>query len=119
MRQLDVAAMFVSLWLLASMVIDALTPKELTVYMIGVTIAPAVVILAVLYWKRVSRFDFAVAFATLWMTTCIVLELISPKPLSLLLIVVAVAPLVIVGAVVNFRRWRRARSRTSSTRVSS
>jgi hypothetical protein len=86
MRQLDVAAMFVSLWLLASMVIDALTPKELTVYMIGATMAPAVVILAGLHWKRVSSFDFTVAFATLWMTTWIVLELISPKPLSLLVV---------------------------------
>ena len=34
-RRIDIAAMFVSLWLLASMVIDVLTPKELTVYMIG------------------------------------------------------------------------------------
>ena len=118
MRQLDVAAMFVSLWLLASMVIDALTPKELTVYMIAATIAPAVVILAVLYWKRVSKFDFTVAFATLWMTTWIVLELISPKPLSLLVVVIAVAPLVVVGAVINFRRWRRSRSRSGSTRLS-
>ena len=120
MRQLDVAAMFVSLWLLASMVIDALTPKELTVYMIGATMAPAVVILAVLHWKRVSSFDFTVAFATLWMTTWIVLELISPKPLSLLLVVlVAIAPLLVVGAVVNFQRWRNSRSRSGSTRLSS
>jgi len=117
-RQLDVAAMFVSLWLLASMVIDVLTPKELTVYMIAATIAPAIAILAVLYWKRVSGFDFAVAFATLWMVSWIVLELISPKPLSLVVVVVAVAPLLIVGAVVNFRRWRRSRSRSRSTRIS-
>jgi hypothetical protein len=111
--------MFVSLWLLASMMVDALTPKELSVYMIGAALAPAVVVLAFLHWKRVSRFDFAVAFATLWMTTWIVLELISPKPLSLVTIVVAVAPLVIIGAVVNFRRWRRSRSRSGSTRLSS
>jgi hypothetical protein len=117
-RQLDVAAMFVSLWLLASMVIDVLTPKELTVYMIGATIAPAVLILAILHLKRVPTFDFAVAFATLWMTTWIVLELITPKPLSLLVVVVAVAPLVIVGAVIHFQRWRR-KSRPDSTRLSS
>ena len=43
MRHLDVAVMFASLWLLASMVIDAVTPQELTVYMIGATIAPAIV----------------------------------------------------------------------------
>src|SRR4249920_428446 len=118
-RQLDVAAMFVSLWLLASMVIDALTPKELTVYMIGAAIAPAIVILAVLYWKRVPRFDFAVAFATLWMATWIVLEVISPKPLSLFVVVIAVAPLVVVGGVINFRRWRRSKLRSSPTRLSS
>jgi hypothetical protein len=109
--------MFVSLWLLASMVIDALTPKELTVYMIGAAIAPAVVILAVLYWKRVPRFDFAVAFATLWMTTWIVLELISPKPLSLFVVVIAVAPLLVVGAAINLRRWRRSKPRSSPTRL--
>lgn len=119
MRQLDVAAMFVSLWLLASMVIDALTPKELTVYMIGAAIAPAIVILVVLYWKRVPRFDFAVAFTTLWMATWIVLELISPKPLSLFVVVIAVAPLVAVGAVINLRRWRRSKPRSSPTRLSS
>ena len=119
MRHLDVAVMFASLWLLASMVIDAVTPQELSVYMIGMTIAPAIVILAVLYWKRVSRFDFAVALATLWMVTWIVLELISPKPLSLLLAAAAAVPLLAVGAVVNFRRWRDLRARSSSTRLSS
>jgi len=111
--------MFVSLWLLASMVTDVLTPKELTVYMIGATIAPAIAILAVLYWKRVPKFDFAVAFATLWMASWIVLALISPKPLPLFVVAVAVAPLLIFGAVVNFQRWRRARRRSSSTRLSS
>jgi hypothetical protein len=118
-RQLDVAAMFVSLWLLASMAIDALTPKELSVYMIGAAIAPAVAILAVLYWKRVPRYDFAVAFATLWMATWIVLECITPQPLSLFVIVVAVAPLVVVGAVINLRRWRHSKPRSGSTRLSS
>lgn len=106
MRHLDVAVMFASLWLLASMMIDVITPPELTVYVIGATIAPAIVVLAVLYWKRVSRLDFAVALASLWMASWIVLELISPKPLSLLLAVVAALPLLAVGAVINFRRWR-------------
>ena len=119
MRQLDVVAMFASLWLLASMVIDAVTPRELTVYMIGATIAPAIVILALLYWRRVPRFDLAVAFATLWMAAWIALELISPVPLSLLFLVVAIAPLGIVGAVVNFHRWRNLRPRSGSTRLTS
>src|SRR5262249_40991415 len=39
-RHFDVAAMFASLWLLTSMVIDAVTPRELSVYMIGAAIAP-------------------------------------------------------------------------------
>jgi len=111
--------MFISLWLLASMVIDVLTPKELTVYMIGAVVAPAIVILAILHWKRVPRFDFVAAFATLWMTTWIVLELITPQPLSLLVVAAALAPLVVVGAVIKFRRWRLSRVRSSSTRLSS
>ena len=119
MRHLDVAVMFASLWLLASMMIDVITPPELTVYVIGATIAPAIVVLAVLYWKRVSRFDFAVALASLWMASWIVLELISPTPLPLLLAVVAAVPLLAVGVVINFRRWRGWRARSSSTRLSS
>ena len=39
--------MFAALWLLAAMVLDALTPKELTTVMIGIAIGPAVVITAV------------------------------------------------------------------------
>jgi hypothetical protein len=118
-RQLDVAVMFASLWLLASMVIDAITPPELTVYTIGATTAPAVVVMAILYLKRISRFDFAVALATLWMVTWIVLELVSPQPMSLLLAMVAILPLLAVGAVVNFRRWREWKFRPGSTRLSS
>jgi len=114
-RQLDLAAMFGSLWLLASMVIDALTPKELTVYMIGVAIAPFIIILAVLYWKRVPRLDFVIIFGALWMTTGIVLELITPKPLSLFAVWIALAPLVIIGAAINFQRSKHLRSWSSST----
>jgi hypothetical protein len=105
-RKLDLAAMFASLWLLAAMVIDAVTPKELTVYMIGVAIAPATIVLAVLYWLRIARIDFAVVFATLWMITTMALEIIAPKPLSAMAAVIAVAPMVIVGSVVNYQRWR-------------
>ena len=65
MRHLDIVAMFASLWLLASMVLDATTPDELTVYMIGAAIAPVTVVSAVLYWLRVPTLDFAVVFATL------------------------------------------------------
>ena len=114
MRRFDVAAMFGSLWLLASMVIDAATPKELSVYMIGAAIAPATAISATLYWLRVPRTDFAVIFATLWMISVMVLELITPKPLSPLMVLIAFVPLVIVGIVLNFQYWRRSRLQSIS-----
>ena len=107
MKLVDITAMFVGLWLLTSMVIDVLTPKELTVYMIGAAIAPATAVSAVLYWLRVPTIDFAVVFATLWMVSVMVLELITPKPLSPLMAVVAVAPMLVVGAVINFQCWRQ------------
>lgn len=111
MRHFDVAAMFASLWLLTSMVIDAVTPKELSVYMIGAAIAPATAISAILYWLRVPTIDFAAVFATFWMISEMLLELLSPKPLSPLMAVIAVAPLMIFGAVVNFQCWRRSKLR--------
>lgn len=114
MRRFDVAAMFGSLWLLASMVIDAATPKELSVYMIGAAIAPATAISAILYWLRIPRTDFAVIFATLWMISAMVLELITPKPLSPLMVLIAFVPLVIVGIVLNFQYWRRSRLQSIS-----
>jgi hypothetical protein len=110
-RHFDVAAMFASLWLLTSMVIDAVTPKELSVYMIGAAIAPATAISAILYWLRVPTIDFAAVFATFWMISEMLLELLSPKPLSPLMAVIAVAPLMIFGAVVNFQCWRRSKLR--------
>ena len=41
---IDIIAMFAAIWLLASMVLDAVTPKELTAVMIAIAIGPAVVI---------------------------------------------------------------------------
>jgi hypothetical protein len=114
MRRFDVIAMFGSLWLLASMVIDVATPKELNVYMIGAALAPATAITALLYWLRVPTLDFVVSFATLWMVSGMVLELITPKPLSPLMAVVAVAPMLIAGIVINFQNWRRSRRKPIS-----
>ncbi|SRR5579871_410164 len=107
MKRFDAIVMFVSLWLLASMVLDVLTPDELTVYAIGAALAPATLVSALLYWLGVPRIDFAVCFSVLWMVTGMVLELISPKPLSPYLIVVAVLPALIVGVAINVQRWRR------------
>jgi hypothetical protein len=99
------------------MVIDVLTPKELTVYMIGAAIAPPFVIFAVLYWRRVPRFDLIVAFGVLWMAAGIVLELITPRLLPLFAAVIALAPLVIIGVVINFKRWGHLRSRSNSKQI--
>ena len=41
---LDFILVAVTLWLLASMIIDALTPKWLTIYMIGAGLAPLVLV---------------------------------------------------------------------------
>jgi hypothetical protein len=108
MKRFDVIVMFVSLWLLASMALDILTPKELTVYAIGAALAPATAMSAVLYRLGVPRIDFAVCFSVLWMVSGMVLELISPTPLSPLMIVVTLLPVVVVGSVINFQRWRGA-----------
>ena len=42
-----------------------------------------------------------------WMVSGMVLELISPAPLSPFLIVVAILPILAVGIVINYQRWRR------------
>ena len=109
MKHLDAAIMFVSLWLLASMVLDAVTPKELSVYVIGAAIAPATAVSAALYWLRVPKLDFAVAFATVWMVSGMVLEMVTPSPFSPLALIVMVAPLVTVGIVINILGWRRSK----------
>ena len=114
MRHIDAVVMFVSLWLLASMLLDALTPVELTFYMIGPALAPAIIATAVLYWLRIPPLDFAVAFATVWMASEMVLEMITPKPLSPLLAILAVAPLLIVGSVLNAQSWYRSKRRSQS-----
>ena len=90
MKRFDAIVMFASLWLFASMVLDILTPPELTVFAIGAALAPATLISALLYWLGVQRIDFAVSFSVLWMVSGMALELISPLPLSPYMIIVAV-----------------------------
>jgi len=111
MRYVDGAVMFFSLWLLASMLLDALTPPELTFYMIGPAIAPAVLVAGFLYWLRIPPLDFALVFGTLWMVSEMALEIITPKPLSPLMAVAAVAPLLIAGILMNFSHWRQSHPR--------
>jgi hypothetical protein len=106
MKRFDAIVMFVSLWLLASMVLDVLTPKELTVYAIGAALAPVTLISVLLYWLGVPKIDFAVCFSVLWMVSGMTLELISPEPLPAYMMVVALFPAVIVGIVINYQHWR-------------
>lgn len=101
---IDIIAMFAAMWLLAAMVLDALTPQELTAVMIGIAIGPAVIITAVFYYLRFPRTDFAVLFAALWLISDIALAFISPKPLPNFLILLGFAPAVLVGAVLYWQR---------------
>jgi hypothetical protein len=94
---IDVVVMFISLWLLITMIIDKATPKELTVYMIGTALAPAAIITAVLYWLKVPRYDFSVCVSMLWLVSIIVIEIITPTPLSWTIAVIAFAPAACVG----------------------
>ena len=108
---IDIIAMFAAIWLLASMVLDALTPKELTAVMIGVAIGPAVIITAIFYYLRFPRTDFAVLFAALWLISDIAIEFISPKPLPNFLIVLGFVPALLVGTILHWQRFARRHDR--------
>ena len=102
---IDIATMFAALWLLGSMVIDILTPPELTVYWIGGATAPAAIGTALCYYLHVPKIDFAVIFASLWLVALMAMEWISPAPLPDFMIASALAPALIVGAVLHWRRY--------------
>ena len=103
---IDTAVMFAALWLLGSMVLDYLTPKELTVYMIAAASAPAVIGSGIAYYLRFPRIDFAMIAATLWLVAVLIIEFISPVPLPSFLIAAALAPALIVGAILHWHRYR-------------
>jgi hypothetical protein len=103
---IDIAIMFAALWLLGSMVLDYLTLKELTVYMIAAAIAPAVVGTALSYYLRFPTIDFVLILATLWLVAALTIELISPVPLPSFIIGAALAPALIVGAILHWHRYR-------------
>src|SRR5580692_11399716 len=63
--------MFAALWLLGSMVLDYLTPKELTIYMIAAATAPAVIGTALSYYLRFPQIDFMLILATLWLVAAL------------------------------------------------
>jgi hypothetical protein len=114
-RPIDVATMFGVLWLLGSMVIDVLTPKELTVYMIAAATAPTVIGIGLCYYLQFPMIEFATISATLWLVAAIAIEWISPKPLPSYVVGAALVPVLIVGAVLHWRRYRSGESwRTSA-----
>ena len=104
---LDIVAMFAALWLLAAMMLDALTPKELTAVMIGVAIGPAIVITAVFYYLRCARTDFAVMFAALWLISDIAIAFVSPTQLPHFLIALGFLPALLIGSVLHWQRFQR------------
>jgi len=108
---IDIVAMFAALWLLASMVLDALTPKELTTVMIAIAIGPAMVITAVFYYLQCPRTDFAVMFAALWLISDIAIAFISPKELPHFLIVLGFVPALLIGVVLHWQRFQRRHER--------
>jgi hypothetical protein len=108
---IDIVAMFAAIWLLASLVLDVLTPKELTAVMIGVAIGPAIVITAVFYYLRCSRIDFAVLFAALWVISDIAMAFISPTGLPNFLIIAGFVPALLVGVVLHWQRLTRRHER--------
>ena len=104
---LDIAIMFTALWMLASMILDILTPAELTVYMIAAAIAPAMLVTSLLYYLRFPLIDFMIMFATLWLLAAMTIEWITPTPLSPLMIVGAFAPAALIGAWLHVWPTRR------------
>ena len=103
---IDIAIMFAALWLLGSMVIDYLTPKELTVYMIAAALAPAVVGTALAYYLRLPTIDLLLILATLWILSAFTMMWISPVPMPSILLGAAVAPAFIVGLILLWHRHR-------------
>ncbi len=105
---LDTAVMSGALWLLAAMLIDALTPKELTASMVGVVLAPAVIVGAVFYHLKLPGPDLAISLATLWLASVMAIECITPKPISPYFMIAAVVPSILVGAWLHgSASWRR------------
>lgn len=105
---LDTAVMSGALWLLAAMLIDVLTPKELTAFMVGEVLAPAVIVGALFYHMKLPGSDLAISLATLWLVSVMVIEWITPKPISPYFMTAAVLPSILVGAWLHgSARWRR------------
>jgi hypothetical protein len=104
-KPFDVAVMFLALWLWSTKIIDVLTPKELDVYIIGPAIAPATILTAVLYYRRIPILDFAIIFSAVWLSTTVVLHIITPKPLADVAAWIGLALPMIVGVTIRAAGW--------------
>jgi hypothetical protein len=105
---MDTAVMSGALWLLAAMLIDVLTPKELTALMAGTVLAPAMILGAVFYHLKLPGPDLAISLATLWLVSVMAIEWITPKPISPYFMIAAVTPSILIGAWLHgAARWRR------------
>jgi hypothetical protein len=114
-RPIDVVTMFGDLWLLGAMVVDVLTPNELTIYMIAAATAPTVVAIGLCYYLQFPTIDFMMISAAFWLVAAIAIEWISPKPLPACIIAGALVPVFIAGAVLHWHRHRSGESwRTSA-----
>ena len=103
---IDIVVMFAALWLLGSMIVDLLTPKELTVYLIAAATGPAALGTAICYLLRVPKIDFAMIITALWLVASMAIELISPSPLPDYLIAGALVPPILVGAALHWHSYR-------------
>jgi hypothetical protein len=105
-RPFDTVVIFGTLWLLGSMTIDVLTPKELTVFMIGAALAPGMALAALLYALDYPLIDFSIAASALWVGTTIALTMITPKPLSSHAVWVGLVPPLVAGGLIRVvRKW--------------
>ncbi len=107
-RPTDTAVIFGAVWLMTAMLIDALTPKELSVYLIGAALAPAIITGGLLYHLRYPASDLAITLAAFWMVAVMVIEWITPKPMSPYFVAAAIVPSILVGAWLHLTTaWRR------------
>ena len=104
-KPFDVVVMFLALWLLSTKIIDVLTPRELDVYIIGPAIAPATVITALCYYRRIPLLDFAIVFSAIWLATTVVLHIITPKPLADAAAWIGLAVPMLVGVIIRAANW--------------
>jgi hypothetical protein len=70
---------------------------------VGISVCPCV---PSLYYLRFPTIDFVLILATLWLIAALTIEWISPVPLPSFMIGAALAPALIVGAILHWHRYR-------------